>query len=890
MSDLAVLLSPQLLRNLADKLYEKRKNAALDIERFVRDGLQNKVPNFDVTVKQIIRILSQEFALNSANTNARNGGLIGLAGVSIAEEVANYLPEILPPILTCFQDHDARVRYYSCESLYNVAKVARVSILQWFNEIFDVLSKLAADTETSVKNGAELLDRLLKDIVSEQSIDSPLHTTPTTPLSPTSQSSLSAYFSLARFIPLLSERIRTLNPFTRSFLVSWISVLDSVPDLELVSYLPYFLDGLFRYLSDENEEVRTGSAAVLSEFLRQIREAVEVQRQLGVGFGKFFRTDSQVTDSSEKSESQAEIVGELKNEEAEAKRQGTWIPGQSIVLDFPKMVQILHPFLTSNDEETQATALKWINEFILLAKQLMLPFTPNLLQSVLPFLETAIQASPSPTPPSASSTTSLDKLMPIVPDQTITPGSEIDITRSPQYGVEGGLLKESEFNVEFEFQNTLDTLMGLFSHDNEETRIASLDWVLLLHKKAPNKVVSSSTLIPALFRILSDTSDDVVKRSLQLLAQICTYSDDEYLSRFMVTLLGIFQNDRRLLETRGSLIIRQLCIALNPEKVFRCLAEILEKEEDLEFASTMVQNLNLILITAAELLDLRRRLRHLEHKDGQTFFIALYKCWSHNPVSTFSLCLLAQAYEHAANLLQIFSELEITVSFLIQIDKLVQLLESPVFTYLRLQLLEPDRYPYLYKCLYGLLMLLPQSSAFATLRNRLNSVSSIGMLHLVPRTSYDRRSSKSNDPVKFQDLLAHFRSVQSKHERTRRALLSMSRSVRKRSSAKSSSSLVLSHPSSASSSTSVSASNSNSNLNLSAQSATKSSKIPSRSGSGSTGYGFGLGLSVALDNSGSGVASFGEGRGESKGDGSEGNASSGGKGVEKKKGFGMLKK
>lgn len=89
-----------------------------------------------------------------------------------------------------------------------------------------------------------------------------------------------------------------------------------------------------------------------------------------------------------------------------------------------------------------------------------------------------------------------------------------------------------------------------------------------------------------------------------------------------------------------------------------------------------------------------------------------------------------------------------TVNILIQIDKLVQLIESPVFTCeethlyrqelkgtncsvtdLRLQLLEPEKYPYLYKCLYGLLMLLPQSGAFAALKNRLNSVSSIGFLH-----------------------------------------------------------------------------------------------------------------------------------------------------------------
>ena len=51
-------------------------------------------------------------------------------------------------------------------------------------------------------------------------------------------------FSLAHFIPLLSDRIYVLSPFTRSYLVSWISVLDSVPELELITYLPEFLDGL----------------------------------------------------------------------------------------------------------------------------------------------------------------------------------------------------------------------------------------------------------------------------------------------------------------------------------------------------------------------------------------------------------------------------------------------------------------------------------------------------------------------------------------------------------------------------------------------------------------------------------------------------------------------
>lgn len=69
------------------------------------------------------------------------------------------------------------------------------------------------------------------------------------------------------------------------------------------------------------------------------------------------------------------------------------------------------------------------------------------------------------------------------------------------------------------------------------------------------------------------------------------------------------------------------------------------------------------------------------------------------------------------------------------------------FADLRLQLLEPEKYPHLYKCLYGLLMLLPQSAAFAALKNRLNSVSAIGYLHIAPRT-YVPSSSSSGVPTR----------------------------------------------------------------------------------------------------------------------------------------------
>ncbi|ORX63249.1 ARM repeat-containing protein [Anaeromyces robustus] len=757
-------LTPQIVRGLNDKLYEKRKAAALEIEKIIRDYLQEN--DFD-RIKQIIKTLNNDFAY-SIVPNSRNGGLISLAAAAIAlgPNVDKYLEDIVPPVLSCFTDQDSRVRYYACESMYNITKVARGLILKYFNEIFDALSKLAADSELSVKNGAELLDRLIKDVVSEHSI---YYYPNDENLTSEERRNMAIYrdengemlqrpnhitiFSVPRFIPLLSERIHSLNPFTRQFLVQWISVLDTIPDIELIAYLPDYLDGLFNYLSDPNMDVRVATLNVLSEFLREIRQISEIQshqqkinkekRKEIIKSKKLIKNKKENSTMEIQNQNQIENVTVNKNESNEVNNENQevsnevkdnneqkssypYVFGQNIVLDYPRMIKILEPYLASNDEETQATALKWINEFILLVKETMLPFIPMLLDSVLPSLSHSSQ----------------DILLYIY----------IYLL----YFIILILYTESKT---FNFQETVNVIINQFQHEQEETRTASMDWLLMLHKKAPSQVISTDkTILSSLLKGLSDSSEEVIKRDLQLLAQIAHYSDENYFTQFMVNLLSLFSTDRRLLENRGSLIIRQLCVTLNPEKIYITFSEILEKEEDLEFASIMIQNLNIILITASELVELRKKLRHLETKEGSQLFVSLYKSWSHNPIATFSLCLLAQAYAHAAYLLQIFSELEITVNFLIQVDKLVQLLESPVFTYLRLQLLEPEKYPALFKCLYGLLMFLPQSSAFATLRNRLSSVSSMVTLNFnesinqLIQTNLMLSQSLSSSPLNNQKL------------------------------------------------------------------------------------------------------------------------------------------
>lgn len=119
--------------------------------------------NNTMLIKRLLKVLGQDFA-TSQNPHTRKGGLIGLAAIAVGlgKDTGQYIEDLIHPILACFCDADLRVRYYACESLYNVVKVARGAVLPQFTDIFAALSKLACDSEQTIKNATELLDRLMK--------------------------------------------------------------------------------------------------------------------------------------------------------------------------------------------------------------------------------------------------------------------------------------------------------------------------------------------------------------------------------------------------------------------------------------------------------------------------------------------------------------------------------------------------------------------------------------------------------------------------------------------------------------------------------------------------------------------------------------------------------
>ncbi|KAH1260670.1 Protein VAC14 [Glycine max] len=549
MADALSVIPAAVLRNLADKLYEKRKNAALEVEGIVKQ-LAGAGDHDRITA--VITLLTTEFTY-SPQANHRKGGLISLAAatVGLTTEAAQHLEQIVPPVLNSFADQDSRVRYYACEALYNIAKVVRGDFIIFFNQIFDALCKLSADSDANVQSAAHLLDRLVK------------------------------------------------------FLVGWITVLDSVPDIDMLGFLPDFLDGLFNMLSDSSHEIRQQADSALSEFLQEIKNSP-------------------------------------------------------------------------------------INEFVKLGGDQLVPYYADILGAVLPCISDK------------------EEKIRVVARETNEELRAIKADPAEAFDV-GAILSIARRQLSSEW---------------EATRIEALHWISTLLSRHRSEVLTFlNDIFETLLKALSDSSDEVVLLVLDVHA--CIARDPHHFRQLVVFLVHNFRLDNSLLEKRGALIVRRLCVLLNAERVYRELSTILERESDFDFASIMVQALNLILLTSSELSEIRDLLKQ------------------------------SLTYQHASAVIQSMEEEDINVKFLVQLDKLIRLMETPIFAYLRLQLLEPGRYIWLFKALYGLLMLLPQqSAAFKILKTRLKAV---------PLYSFNGEQLKrmpSGDSYQFRNVPDGFRTIE----------------------------------------------------------------------------------------------------------------------------------
>lgn len=381
-----------------------------------------------------------------------------------------------------------------------------------------------------------------------------------------------------------------------------------------------------------------------------------------------------------------------------------YISGQNTVIDYAKIIDILVNNLESNDVLIKSTCLEWLINLLEISPESFYMLIPKLLVILLNIIST---------------------------DNSNLQSVALDLNSKL-----ATLVSTNQNAINFSLL-TNNLLLELSSNSNVTSQASDLkklyafDWLIMLQNKDPDNFMElTDNIFKILLKPLNGSNEMIINKVLSLLSKILNSSNEKYFNNFMIELLNLLKNDTKLLDSKSDFIIKKICKYLNSERVFRSISNVLLqnfesdfKYSDLNFVSIVIQILNNNLIIAPELGDLRKAL--IEKSQDNNLFENLFKCWCLNSPSLLCLTLLTSRYELSYNIINQMVKYEININILIQLDLLIQLLESPIFAKLRLDLLDPVANKYLYKCLYGLLMLLPQSNSFKILQNRLSSISSI---------------------------------------------------------------------------------------------------------------------------------------------------------------------
>ncbi|KAL7537668.1 hypothetical protein ACHAXR_007987, partial [Thalassiosira sp. AJA248-18] len=824
-------ISAAVLVSLAHKRYERRRLAAMEIEKVVRSLV---VQEDYARVRAILLLLSDDY-VRSTNEDARKGGAVALAACAIGLKKANERRRdviecrdlILASVVHACQDHSQRVRYYATESLFNVTKVIPSLAVQHFFILFEILRSLYADVDLDVRSGAELLDKKLKEVIF---------------------GAINAgSFSADACVPVFARFVYMRNKATKQLTLTWLKEFsEKLIGGPILQFLHLFLGGIFAMVADPNAAIRQLALEFLQSVLPKLLTSNEdfEDAQQKVDFDKILQSLVLTMEHPDPFVRKVAMYWMSRIVQAHMSSafptedhlgddiDGNMVGGGSDSgIDISLSSDVLGRRANHNHSTAASisvrNALPHVLPGILLsigdthqsrAKDSFLPdqTTHSLAESANSCLQDAVRRDGSAFIPH------LGGFIVALREELDSPGGLI--ARNPPS------LERRPYRMDVKADGSGIESTGWFraSDGVEErdnalilSRLCALQWVVVLYEfVVPNSLkaeYSMEFIDCIIYQLVDQPPGIIIVKSFEVLAKISNPAEGEesYSLLFSLSLtdenassdevdipsrqypmndenanfaLGILEPSRRQLLSRDrgvfaslidlhskhqkllmdiSKVIELMCTLQPPEFVFVSFAyeidnfivsrmkrrekilaspevdtqtvkqELASFAKDLAFVSNFAQQLGIVFFAAPETEQLREILKDSIGFKGETvrderrarlFHILLYT-FSHNIVATLAFCLWGGAFLTASTFLQKIDPLDVSLMFYLEIDQLIDLIERPLFRHLHLRMLECEDDPYhegsgamLFRTLKSIMMLLPQSTSYMILKERLTSM------------------------------------------------------------------------------------------------------------------------------------------------------------------------
>lgn len=604
------------MANLTDKIYEKRKLGGIEVEAIVK--LMGS--DDEAGVLRLVDKITTEL-LNSSEPYHKEGGAMALSGVAVAlgtTKIPNIVDIITAPIVEVLKkDNSSQTKYYALEALYNVMKVSKDHMFALFCVIFEICCRLISEKDTAIKSAVSLVDSLLKDIFIEFYEPGKV--------------------DMKRFVSILNSHVRTTDPTARQFIISWITLLESLPSVNLLSYSTLFISGLLEYLADPLRGISSSASSLLSFFERDIAQkripsidyneltkSIYKSIQIITNKNMFASAAAKTPDPTYYNQGMTRMNGFFRNapRTPRAKRS---LYGRAATSTSKKTANSplgnTNTSIAERNEKSEkrdlvlVTAMQLLETLIDTARDEIVDCMPSILSVILPYL------SDKPNKVSSEAAALNQQLLLFVKE------AKID---SPD-GYIPAIIK------------AIDNASVVSS------RLAGLTWMALIRKKFDQPTVKYlDTVGQSLLRLLSDQSEDVMLLTMTVLEM---FADDEKLfNKEMDELMNIFSKEA--MGKRGAKVLQHFCRFLSPDRVYLAVSERLievAREKSSYFVSDIVQTLNLLLLSLEETKSLRLILRN---SPSQELFETMYHAWAYSTSSLFTFCLLCQKYSHAYDLVK----------------------------------------------------------------------------------------------------------------------------------------------------------------------------------------------------------------------------------------------
>ena len=313
------------------------------------------------------------------------------------------------------------------------------------------------------------------------------------------------------------------------------------------------------------------------------------------------------------------------------------------------------------------------------------------------------------------------------------------------------ILRIKSFKTKLEenqsFESVIRYCILMKSSFNELSINLIFDWITLLYKI---ELFHDEDYLIQLIIIFPEINELSITRIISLLREIATKKESSKFNYSLIRLIIQNFNDKPdMINKYGILILNQFETIINIEILFEEIATILIEQKDVYFILRMIILLNKFLISEDKAYCIRNKLNKFGHEGkNSNYFEKLFTLFSFNPFCTLLLVLLSNCFELGYFMILHISQMKLTASDYIELCQVVQIFESSIFNNIRIKLLNPNKYKYLIKTLYAILLLLPQGQAFDALSTRLRCLEIISCLD--DDNDYENNEEKSQEEEDYK--------------------------------------------------------------------------------------------------------------------------------------------